>query len=455
MKTIGRIAQREFIATVTTRGFIVGLLIVPVMMALVSVVAPRLMQQRGSQVRGQVAVIDPTGQVTRDLRAALDPRAIADRRVQAARRALGALPPAVRAMAGGAGAVESATIGAIPDLEVVEGPPGADAQQQKAWLAEPSQASRHLAVVVVHQDAVSLGEGRSEYGTYDLYVPVGLDDRVETVIHESVREAMIAARMRSQDLDRDRVEAIVRVARRPSVTVTRNGERATVGGFNRALPFVFVGLLVFSVMTGGQGLVTSMVEEKSSRVIEVLLSAVSPFELMAGKILGQMCVSLVVLALYIGLGLVVLASFTMLGLLSPSLVFYLIVFFVITYLTIGSAMVAVGSAVNEMREAQSLMMPVVLLMMLPWVFAGPIAREPNSAFSVMMSFLPPVNTFAMLLRLTSTAPPPAWQVWLTIAIGIAGVGAAVWCASRIFRIGLLMHGKPPDAATLLRWARGA
>jgi ABC-type Na+ efflux pump permease subunit len=206
---------------------------------------------------------------------------------------------------------------------------------------------------------------------------------------------------------------------------------------------------------GGQGLVTSTVEEKSSRVIEVLLSAVSPLELLAGKILGQMCVSLLILAVYIALGLLVLASFTLLGLLEPVLVVYLLLFFVITYLTLGSLMVAVGAAVNEMREAQSLMMPIVMTMMVPWVLAAPIAREPNSTFSTAISFVPPVNTFAMLLRLTSSAPPPAWQVWLTMLVGVASVGGAIWFAAKVFTIGLLMHGKPPDFATLLRWARAS
>jgi ABC-2 type transport system permease protein len=124
-------------------------------------------------------------------------------------------------------------------------------------------------------------------------------------------------------------------------------------------------------------------------------------------------------------------------------------------LTIGSVMVAVGAAASEMRDAQSLMMPVIAVMMVPWVLAAPIARNPNSLFSTAMSFIPPVNTFAMLLRLTSSAPPPVWQVWLTIVIGIASVCAAVWFAAKVFKIGLLMHGKPPDFGTLLRWAKEA
>jgi ABC-2 type transport system permease protein len=247
----------------------------------------------------------------------------------------------------------------------------------------------------------------------------------------------------------------VRVPRPRSVTLTQGNERATVGAFNRILPLAFTGLLLMGVLMGGQGLVTSTVEEKSSRVVEVLLSAVSPIELMAGKILGQMAVSLVILAIYIALALLALASFAMLGLVDPILIVYLVIFFIITYLTIGSLMAAAGAAVNEMREAQQLAMPMMLALMIPWVLATPIAREPNSPFSTIISFIPPVNTFAMLLRLTSTAPPPAWQVWLTILIGIGSVTAAIWFAAKVFRIGLLMYGKPPDLATLIRWARSA
>ena len=200
---------------------------------------------------------------------------------------------------------------------------------------------------------------------------------------------------------------------------------------------------------------TSTIEEKSSRVIEVLLSAVSPVELMAGKILGRMGASLVVLGLYVAIGMAALLSFALLGLLDPWLLFYLVVFFVIAYLVNASLMVAVGAAVNEMKEAQSLMIPVMLMLMAPWILAAPIARDPNSTFSTVISFIPPLNTFTMLIRMASSAPPPLWQVWISIAIGVASVCAAMWLASKVFRIGLLMYGKPPDFATLIRWVRAA
>ena len=137
------------------------------------------------------------------------------------------------------------------------------------------------------------------------------------------------------------------------------------------VPFVFVGLLVFGVMIGAQTLMTSTVEEKSSRVIEVLLSAVSPLELMAGKILGQMAVSLLVLALYIGIGVLMLSSFAMLGLLDPWLIVYLVIFFLITYFLFASVFGAIGAAVNEMREAQALVTPVMLVLMAAVAPGGP------------------------------------------------------------------------------------
>jgi ABC-type Na+ efflux pump permease subunit len=217
----------------------------------------------------------------------------------------------------------------------------------------------------------------------------------------------------------------------------------------------FALLLMISVMSSGQYLLTTTIEEKSSRTMEVILSAVSPFELLTGKILGQMAVGLTILVTYSSIGILSLVSMAMLDLIDPWLLVYLFIFFLITYVTMGSLMAAIGSSVNELREAQSLMTPITLLMMIPWLFWFPISREPNSLFATVVSFIPPMNAFAMLLRLTSTSPPPMWQAWLSILVGIVGACGALWFASRVFTIGLLMHGRPPNVATLLKWARRA
>ena len=457
MKKIGHIAAREFLTTVMTRGFLIGLLLMPALITLMVILGPRLFSQRNFRAQGQIAIVDATGVVAVELRAAVDPKAIAARREADAGRALAQAPEGVRELGGAAGGrAMEATLGQIPDLHVVERPTGADLQQEKAWLTQEGQgADRHLALAFIHPDAAVQRQGSPAYGTYDLYVAANLDDRAENAIQQSLREAIVASRARAQKLDRDALNTMTRVDRVQAVVVTKSTEQRAFGPLNRVLPVAFTMLLFIGVMMGGQTLMTTTIEEKSSRVIEVLLSAVSPLELMAGKILGQMAVSFVALGLYVGMGIALLLSFALFGLVDLSLLFYLGVFFVITYLVNGSLMVAIGAAVNELKEAQSLMMPVMLALMAPLMLAGPISLDPNSTFSMAISFVPPVNTFAMLLRMTSTAPPPTWQVWLTIAIGIASVFAAIWFAARVFRIGLLMYGKPPDLATLIRWARAA
>jgi ABC-2 type transport system permease protein len=85
----------------------------------------------------------------------------------------------------------------------------------------------------------------------------------------------------------------------------------------------------------------------------------------------------------------------------------------------------------------------------------PISQDPNSLFATVCSFLPPILPFVMMLRVATTEPPPFWQVALSIAIGVAGVWGAVWAAAKIFRIGLLMFGKPPNFATMIKWIRMA
>jgi ABC-2 type transport system permease protein len=441
-----QIARREFIATVFTRAFVIGLLVLPIMIALGFAVGPRLFSDRGFRVEGQLAVIDPTGRVTAELRDGIKTgtRAADVAAVARAARSDGAANTAI---------LEA--LGMAPKLTIVDRSVDADLEREKAWLGEPEAASPHLALAVIHGNAVEPKAGETALGAYDLYLPPRQDNRVEIAVQQALREAIVSARLAMRGLDRVAINDLVNVPRVQSITVADGGERKSVGAFTFMLPLAFMVLLFMGVMGSGQGLLTSTVEEKGSRVIEVLLSAVSPMQLMAGKLLGHMGISLLAMSVYLALGLLGLTTFSLFGLLDLSLIFYLFVFFVIGFFTLGSLMMAVGAAVNDMREAQSLMMPLMLLMMLPWFLWVPISRNPNSTLAIVASLLPPVNSFGMLLRMSSPTPPPLWQVWLSIGLGVVGVVGAIWVASKVFRIGLLMFGKPPNLATLVRWVRAA
>lgn len=447
---VGLVARRDFVATVATKGFIIGLLIMPAMLVLVGALIPRIMNSRAVQVSGDVVVIDTSGRVLAELRTTIDAKAIAERRAANARRAS-------QAVAGVPGADEAIkrALGDVPLLRILDRPADADVEREKSWLLAETDKERHLAVVRVHPDAVTKQEGQGSFGAYDLYVARSIEEAVESVIHDSLRQAIINARLRETSLDRIAVEATMNVARPASIMVSASGEQQSQRAFTRMLPFVLGFLMFMGIVFGGQGLMTSTVEEKSSRVVEVLLASVSPLELMSGKLIAQLGVGLMIIAMYVGLGLFALMQFALFGLVDPTLLVYLVIFFIISYLVYGALMLAIGAAVNQIAEAQSLMGPVMMLMMVPYFLSPIIGRAPNSTIAVALSFVPPINSFVMMSRLASDSPPPLWQVAVTILVGIAAAAVTVWFAAKVFRIGLLMHGKPPSFMTLVKWARAA
>lgn len=455
MKKILHVALRELASTVLTKGFLFGVLMTPVMIGIVVVALPMLINEEPPKIDGEIVLIDPTGQVAGPMRTFLAPTEVAERREATAEKIREAIPENLRPFAKEEVGDMDKVLGSVPELRLTEMPTDTDLEAEKApLLVGTSQDGGRLAIAVVHDNAIDPDDAGT-YGTYDLYIREKLDDRLIDEIKDGLRDSIVDARVRARGLDPADISALTRLPRVRPKTVTDQGERENLEVLNMLLPAGFMVLLLISCMTGGQYLMTTVIEEKSSRVVEVLLSAVSPMELMTGKILGQLAVGLIVLGLYAGMGIAGLVSFSLLGLVDPWLIFYLIIFYLISYFVVGSFMAAIGAAVNEMREAQTLMMPVVLVIMIPWMLWMPISRDPNSLFATIASLVPPINPFVMLLRMTSTTPPPMWQVWLSIGIGIASVYAALWMAAKIFRIGILMHGKPPNFTTLIRWLRMA
>ncbi len=461
-KTI-QIAVREFVATAATRGFIVGILIAPILIAVMIFAMQKLLTDKAPRIEGEVAVIDPTGKIISGLEQHFKPESQSKRREELAERirdAADELPQALQTPAA-EGLSQSIQeqgidllIGEGPQLTIVPLEDDADIEREKDRLYENGDESpKRLALVNVHDNAIVPSGPDDSLGTYDLFVAKGMDDRVEREIRSGLRSTIVDERLKNAGLDRKQINKLTTVARVASVTVTKEGEGETQHAFNMLLPAAFMVLLLMSVMMSGQMLMTTTIEEKSNRVAEVLLSAVSPMQLMTGKILGQMCIGFLVLILYSGLGITALFSFAMLNLLDFSLLIYLGIFYVLAYFIIASLMAAIGSSVNELREAQSLLTPVMILIMIPWMLWLPISRDPNSTFSTVLSFIPPINNFVTILRMATPTPPPFWQVWLSIAIGCASVLLCLKFAAKVFRVGLLMYGKPPNFRTLIRWIR--
>jgi ABC-2 type transport system permease protein len=447
LQRIRLVAAREFLVTVSSKGFLFGVLVMPLIIVALIALIPKLLNQRGAHVQVEVALIDHSASLSATLRTELAPAAIAARR-EAGRR------DAVEQVAPGAGDIANPLdAGRIPAYSIKNLPADATVESQKTWLiAEDLGKQQRRALVMVPANAV-VRAGQARYGTYELYAPRNLPEDAEQFLHGALRQVLITERLRVTGFDAEVVKAATTIPRTRTILVSADGKQQGAQNLNRALPFIMGILLFMGVMMGGQALMTSTVEEKSSRVVEVLLAAVSPLELMWGKLIGQLGVGLVTLGVFVALGALALLQFSMLGLLDPLLIVHLAVFFLITYLMFGALMLAIGAAVNQMADAQSLMGPVMVVMMVPYMLTPFIGRTPDSVLAVATSFIPPVNGFAMLARLASSSPPPLWQVLLSMLTGLAGVFVAVWFAAKVFRVGLLMHGKPPSFRMLVKWAR--
>jgi len=219
------------------------------------------------------------------------------------------------------------------------------------------------------------------------------------------------------------------------------------------MPMFVLILMFLSVMTGSMHLVNAIIEEKMGKISEVLLGSVTPFQLLAGKLLGVVALSVVLAVIYLIGGIYALVSFGRPDLIDPSLIAWFLLFLVLAALMFGSIFLAVGSACSNLKDSQSMMQPAMMLVMVAYLSSFVVMRAPESGLAVGLSLFPTIAPFAMVLRMVMPPGPPMWQVLLAVMLLVGSTAGAVWAGSRIFRIGLLMQGKAPNLPELLRWVR--
>ncbi|MEM0983458.1 MAG: ABC transporter permease [Planctomycetota bacterium] len=476
---VARVAVREFASTALTKGFIIGVFVFPAILVVVMpLVISLINSSKAPPVRGTLAIVDRSGVVAEDVGKQLL-FAAAEAEEEAAQEAAEGdeAAPTAPAPSGGMadlqsqlaagqdlGAVQRAALDRYTSTPIIiteVRDTNADIEEiQKEIRAEQAEEGgdeidRLVGVLVVDSDAVV--KGSDGYGSYQLFTRPKLDARVSGDIEDAARDAIRERRYAAAGFNANDLRELTTIEKRKTEEITETGTRESNAEFQMILAAAPMFLILIAVATGGQYLLTTTIEEKSSRVVEVLLSAVSATELMTGKILGQMLVGLTLAAIYGGLGVAGMFFIPFLAGVSfaPSVLVLFPICFVLAYMMIASLMAAAGSAVNELREAQSFMVPIMMLLMLPYFLAFPISLNPNAVYSVVLSMVPPVSPFVILIRAASTDPPPVWQ--MAASVVASGIGALVclWFAGKVFRVGLLMFGKPPNLGTLIKWVRMA
>ena len=418
LRRIWLLARREYLQRVRSKSFIVTTAIIPLFMFLVGVLPSKLATMRRS---GTVNIL-----VASD-----DPKLADGFKHQLDRR--------------------SQSGGSTYQLEVRQ-VTEADAAAEKQKLEAEAQARNYEGVLWLTTDAVNRQQ-----------VSFATRSATDFILIGTLRSAVVLAaakyRLAQRGVKDDSFEDILRMDLQ-----TTSLERAGTGGGGEGsfLTALFLVLILYmSVLVNGMAVMRSVLEEKTSRVMEVMLALVTPRELMAGKILGVAAVGLTQIAVWVMLASLLgapgLTAMRGAGVHSPltfSMVAYFALFFLLGYFLYSAMYAAVGAAMPSEDEAQQWHLIVAMPIIVAIAIVLLIYREPGSTLSIVLSVIPFFAPILMFLR-TVLQQPPLWQMALCIGLLLATIFLMLQACARIYRVGILMYGKRPTLPELLKWAKQA
>jgi ABC-2 type transport system permease protein len=223
---------------------------------------------------------------------------------------------------------------------------------------------------------------------------------------------------------------------------------------------IMVMLLYMAVIFYGVSVMRAVLEEKNSRVMEVLLSSATSTELMAGKLVGVGAVGLTQIGIWITMAAVyalpALAASASAGEIhiAPLTLVAFALFFLLGYLLYSSVYAAVGAVITSEQEGQQLQFIILLPLILAVFMMGPVMRAPDSPVAMWTSMVPFFSPILMYVRI-AIQPPPAWQIALSLLLLVATIAGILVLCARIYRIGILMYGKRPTLPEIMKWLKYA
>jgi ABC-2 type transport system permease protein len=209
--------------------------------------------------------------------------------------------------------------------------------------------------------------------------------------------------------------------------------------------------MFMTVMISAQPMLGSVLEEKQQRIAEVLLGSARPFDLMLGKLVGNVGVAMTIVAVYFTGGYILANQYGFAHMIPTHLVGWFIVYQILAVLLFGSVFTAIGAACTELKEAQSLLMPVMVLLVLPMMVWFTVLEDPMGKVATWLSLFPPSAPMLMLLRQSVSSAVPVWQPVLAVVLISATTVLCIFAAGRVFRIGILSQGKAPKLTELAGW----
>jgi len=268
----------------------------------------------------------------------------------------------------------------------------------------------------------------------------------------TIEEVVVERRLADQGYDPTLIRRLTTNIDVKPIKVSKEGDEKETDFLQTFFSaYIFIMMLMFLVLTSGQLLIRSMVEEKSNRVIEVLLSSCSANDLMVGKILGLSALGLLQILIWAAIGIGLSLKFGS-NVFATANFPLLMVYFFLGYLMYAAIFVAAGSPVTTEQEAQQITSYVSLALVFPIVLAVPAMQNPDSMLIKVLTFIPLMTPAFMLLRIPIQMPE-TWEILTTIGLLVLSTLFCMWAAGKIFRIAILVYGKRPSLSELYQWLR--
>ena len=430
MKKVWAIIKREYVVRVRTRAFVISTIASPLLLLALALL-PGLLAARGGGER-HVTVLDQSGdeQLFPAIKNRLEPHGASgdeagDNQPQLTHYVL-----------------ERRAVGPNENIdEVIKNDYNGSGKQDqdKAYLILP-------AGILDGAKPEYRSKNTSDFGIRSLESAIG--------------QAITARKLERAGLTGDRVKDFTRRVELDTKKLTAEGGAQEDGGMGFIIAFVMLFFMYMTVLFYGLFMMRGVIEEKQSRIVEIVVSSVRPFEMMMGKLIGIGLVALTQIGIWVAsvalLSTIGISVFAARGVSLPhipmSMLVFFVVFFVLGYFLFATLYAIVGATVGSEEEAQQAQFPVTILVVIPMMIFTTVLANPNGPLAVTLSMIPFFAPTLMMLRI-AVINPPLWQVLLSMAIMVVTIIGAVWLAAKIYRVGILMYGKRPSIAELGRWLR--
>jgi len=432
MHNIFIIAKREYLERVRTRSFVIMTLFIPLLMFGVIAVPTMLANRRSNEIKRMVVVAGDRD-TAEMIRSRIEQRQDQEK-------------------SGGKGGVKLDQKRSLPPTNFTVEVNTNTADSERAALTAEVKDKKLDAFLWATPDAIKAR--KLDFVTND--VSSFIDNRV---FGPAVNDALRRSALKSKGLNEEEIESSLQsVEVAPQSPLGKNAPNPQVM-FIATLGMVMV--MYVTVLLYGVNVMRSILEEKTSRIMEVMLSIASAKDLMAGKILGVGAVGLTQVGIWVltagifSSSALVASAGLIKGVLSVKLLLYFGVFFLLGYVLYSTLCAAVGSMVNSEQEAQQMQFLVMMPMILSVIFIVNIFQHPSSPIAMFGSFFPFTAPLVMFSRIAIQPETPWWQIAASIALMIATIYGMVWLCGRIYRVGILMYGKKPNLPEIMKWIKYA